>query len=76
MPKITMITETRWTQPDGRMGFQYEVRYESGRKRLYNWQDTLPMTVVQYLTDEHGSVTTKHVPQFDGRTLKIVKYTD
>lgn len=74
-PDIVKIRETRWTQPDGRMGYQYDVRYRSGYRIQYNFMQTLPMSVVNYLLSEERRVDVKYITNpFDGRVRKVVVY--
>lgn len=74
-PDIVKIRETRWTQPDGRMGYQYDVWYRSGRRIQYNFTQTLPMSVVNYLLSEDRRVDVKYITSpLDGHTRKVVVY--
>lgn len=58
---IMRIKETRWTQPDGTMGFQYWVYHDSGRKYFYNWKNNLPKTVLDFLLNSESVVEYREI---------------
>lgn len=72
---ITKVTEIRWTQSNGKMGFQYNVLYESGRRVCWNWQKNLPLSVLDFILADDVVAETRHLTDFDGKTTKITKYT-
>lgn len=75
-PEIVEVMEARWTQADGTMAYQYKIRYASGRKRFWNWQRPLPVSVVKFLTSDSDNiaVSMEYVKDFDGRTVKVSTY--
>ena len=74
MATIVEVEETRWTQPDGGMGFQFRVLYDSGRRKLYTWQEPLPMTVLHFLLVEAELYDTQYVTGKHERPVKIMRY--
>lgn len=76
MANIKNVYETRWNQPDGKMGFQYMVLYDSGRKFLYNWQMNLPKTVLDFiLSDDVVAETTYPNDEYNKEVTKRTKYS-
>ena len=73
-PQIINVTEVRWTQPSGKMGFQYNVRYASGRKVTYNWQKNLPIPILMFILSDNVKTETRYT-EWNGNITKYVKYT-
>ena len=61
MTSIKKIEEFVSGRKPGLFGTQYTVYYKSGRKVSYNGKDTMPMTVVNYLTDEDTVSNTLYI---------------